>query len=52
MVTPGSSQVQTSHATTAVGTNEDKVVDVVHVSEGEDSYDDERPSKRKLTSAV
>jgi hypothetical protein len=53
MATLGSSQVQTSHATAAVGTDEDKVVDVVHVSEGEeDSDDDERPSKRKLTSAV
>jgi len=34
MVTPGSSQVQSSHATAVVGTAEDKAMDVVHVSEG------------------
>jgi hypothetical protein len=45
--------VQTSHATATVGTEEDKAADVVHVSEGEENSDDgERPSKRKLTSAV
>jgi hypothetical protein len=44
--------VQTSHAIAAVGIEEDKATDVVHVSEGEDSDDGERPSKRKLTSAV
>jgi len=50
---PGSSQVQTSHATAAVGTEEDKAVDVVNVSEGEEDSDDGgRPSKRKLTSVV
>jgi hypothetical protein len=53
MEIPGSSLVQTSHATTAVGTEENKAADVVHVSQGEQaSNDDERPSKRKLTSAV
>jgi len=53
MVTPGSSQVQTSHATAAVGTEEDKAMDVVNVSEGEEDSDDGgRPSKRKLTSVV
>ena len=40
MATPGSSQVQTSHATAAVGTEEDKAVDVVNVSEGEEDSDD------------
>ncbi|KAF0908500.1 hypothetical protein E2562_025462 [Oryza meyeriana var. granulata] len=55
MATPGSSQVQTSHATAAVGTEEDKAVDVVNVSEGEEeenSDDGGWPSKRKLTSVV
>ena len=53
MATPGSSQVQTSHATAVVGTEEDKVVDVVNISEGEEDSDDVgRPSKRKLTSVV
>jgi len=53
MATPGSSQVQTSHATAAVGTEEGKAVDVVNVSEGEEDSDDGgRPSKRKLTSVV
>ena len=53
MATPGISQVQTSHATAAVGTEEDKAVDVVNVSEGEEDSDDGgRPSKRKLTSVV
>ncbi|KAF0899819.1 hypothetical protein E2562_024853 [Oryza meyeriana var. granulata] len=55
MATPGSSQVQTSHATAAVGTEEDKAVDVVNVSEGEEeenSDDGGQPSKRKLTSVV
>ena len=40
MATPGSSQVQTSHATAAVGTEEDKAVDVVNVSEWEEDSDD------------
>jgi hypothetical protein len=54
MATPGSSQVQSSQATVAaVGTEEDKAMDVVQVSEGEEDSDDGgRPSKRKLTSAV
>jgi hypothetical protein len=54
MVTLGSSQVQTSHTTIVVGTEEDKAADVVHVLEWEEASDDddERPSKIKLTSAV